>query len=54
MDGQITVYRGYTVDGVTNAVIPTITQKKSAVKVEMTVEAPSVAPAQFFKVKFGK
>ena len=54
MDGQITVYRGYTVDGATNAVTPTITRKKSAVKVEMTVEAPSAAPTQFFRVKFGE
>lgn len=53
-DSAIKVYRGDTADGVTNAVMPTITQKKSAVKVEMSVEAPSDAPAQFFKVKFGE
>ena len=53
-DDMITVYRGDTVDGVTNAVVPAITQKKSAVKVEMSVEVPPAAPAQFFKVKFGK
>ena len=40
--------------GVTNAVIPTITEKKSAIKVEMTVDAPANAPRQFFKVKFGE
>ena len=53
-DGQIKVYRGDAVGGVTNAVAPTITRKKSAVKVEMTVDAPADAPAQFFKVKFGE
>jgi len=42
------------VDGITNAVAPTITRKSSAVKVEMTVDAPADAPAQFFKVKFGE
>ena len=51
---QITAYRGDTVGGVTNAVAPTITGKKSAVKVEMTVDAPSSAPAQFFRVGFGE
>ena len=53
-DDAITVYRGDTTDGVTNAVVPTITGKKSAVKVEMTVDAPSSAPAQFFRVGFGE
>ena len=42
--------RADTVDGVTNAVAPVITGKKSAVKVEMNVDAPQ----QFFKVKFGE
>ena len=51
-DGRVKVYRGDTADGVTNAVVPTITEKKSAIKVEMTVEAPSGAAAQFFKVGF--
>ena len=49
----IIVYRGDTVGGVTNAVVPTITGKSSAVKVEMTVDAPADAPQQFFKVKVG-
>ena len=53
-DGAIKVYRGDTADGVTNAVVPTITGKKSAVKVEMTVDAPADASQQFFKVKFGE
>ena len=53
-DDAITVYRGDAVGGVTNAVIPTITEKKSAIKVEMTVDAPANAPRQFFKVKFGE
>ena len=53
-DDAITVYRGDAVDGVTNAVAPTITGKKSAVKVEMTVDAPANAPQQFFKVKVGE
>ena len=53
-DDAITVYRGDAVGGVTNAIAPTITEKKSAVKVEMTVDAPAGAPAQFFKVKFGE
>ena len=53
-DDAITVWRGDTADGVTNAVVPTITGKKSAVKVEMTVDAPSSAPAQFFRVGFGE
>ena len=53
-DGAIKVYRGDTEDGVTNAVVPTITGKKSAVKVEMTVDAPADASQQFFKVKFGE
>ena len=53
-DDAITVYRGDAVGGVTNAVIPTITEKKSAIKVEMTVDAPAGAPRQFFKVKFGE
>ena len=52
-DDAITVYRGDTLDGVTNAVVPTITGKKSAVKVEMTVDAPIDAPQQFFRVGFG-
>ena len=52
-DDAITVYRGDTMDGVTNAVVPTITGKKSAVKVEMTVDAPTDAPQQFFRVGFG-
>ncbi len=50
----IIVYRGDTVGGVTNAVVPTITGKSSAVKVEMTVDAPADAPQQFFKVKVGE
>ena len=50
----IIVYRGDTVGGVTNAVVPTITGKSSAVKVEMTVDAPANAPQQFFKVKVGE
>ena len=48
------VYRGDTVGGITNAVVPTITGKSSAVKVEMTVDAPADAPQQFFKVKVGE
>ena len=52
-DDAITVYRGDTLDGVTNAVVPTITGKKSALKVEMTVDAPTDAPQQFFRVGFG-
>ena len=50
----IMVYRGDTVGGITNAVVPTITGKSSAVKVEMTVDAPADAPQQFFKVKVGE
>ena len=53
-DDAITVYRGDAVGGVTNAVAPTITRKSSAVKVEMTVDAPANAPQQFFKVKVGE
>ena len=40
-DGQINVYRGEDVDDVTTPVTPTKMTKKSAVKVEMTVEAPT-------------
>ena len=53
-DDAVTVYRGDTLDGITNAVTPTITGKKSAVKVEMTVDAPTDAPQQFFRVGFGE
>ena len=53
-DEQLKVYRGDTVNGITNAVVPTVTRKSSAVKVEMTVDAPSSAPAQFFRVGFGE
>ena len=53
-DGQINVYRGEEVDDVTTPVAPTITKKKSAVKVEMTVEAPTEAEQQFFRVDFGE
>ena len=53
-DDAITVYRGDAVDGITNAVAPTVTRKSSAVKVEMTVDAPPSAPAQFFRVGFGE
>ena len=53
-DGQIKVYRGDEVDDVTTPVTPTITKKKSAVKVEMTVEAPSGKDSQFFRVDFGE
>ena len=53
-DNMISVYRGDTVDGITNAVAPTIIQKRSAVKVELSVEAPADAQTQFFKVKFGE
>ena len=53
-DGQINVYRGDDVDDVTTPVTPTITKKKSAVKVEMTVEAPSGKDSQFFRVDFGE
>lgn len=40
--------------GAASPVTPTITKKKSAVKVEMTVEAPSGKDRQFFRVDFGK
>ena len=52
--GQSKVYRSDDVGGVTNAVAPMVTRKSSAVKVEMTVDAPADAPAQFFKVKFSE
>ena len=48
------VQHGDEADDVATPVTPTITQKKSAVKVEMTVDAPADAPQQFFKVKVGE
>ena len=53
-DGQIKVYRGDEADDVATPVAPTITKKKSAVKVEMTVDAPSGKDSQFFRVDFGE
>ena len=49
---QIKVYRGNEVDAVTTPVTPTALTKKSAVKVELSVEAPGDADKQFFKVEF--
>ena len=48
------VQHGDEADDVATPVTPTITQKKSAVKVEMTVEAPSGKDSQFFRVDFGE
>ena len=53
-DSAIKVYCGDTVDGVTNAVMPTTLQKASAIKVDIAVEAPLGAGQQFFNVKFGE
>ena len=53
-DSAIKVYCGDTVDGVTNAVMPTTLQKASAIKVDIAVEAPLGAEQQFFNVKFGE
>lgn len=53
-DNAIKVYCGDTVDGVTNAVMPTTLQKASAIKVDIAVEAPLGAEQQFFNVKFGE
>ena len=53
-DSAIKVYRGDTVDGVTNAVMPTTLQKASAIKVDIAVEAPLGAGQQFFNVRFGE
>ena len=53
-ESAIKVYRGDTAGGVTNAVTPTAVQKASAVKVDITVEAPHGAEQQFFNVRFGE
>lgn len=51
-NAQIKVYRGNEVDAVTTLVAPATVTKKSAVKVELSVEAPGEADKQFFKVEF--
>ena len=51
-NAQIKVYRGNEVDAVTTLVAPATVTKKSAVKVELSVEAPVEADKQFFKVEF--
>ena len=53
-EGMIRVYRGDEVDDVTTPVTPNEMTKKSAVKVEMTIEAPGDAEQQFFRVDFGE
>ena len=53
-DGQIKVYRGNEVNNISTPVTPTEMTKKSAVKVEMKVTAPTDAEKQFFKIKFGE